>query len=1041
MELGHADTLSSGETESDPTFVVETGQYELGVQLGRGGMGEVHKAWDLRLGRAVALKILHQTGPSFTKRLMQEARPPARVEHPHHCRVYGVGEMEGKPFISLQLIDGPTLAQLIPRMTREQRIRAIRDIAEALHAAHRIGLVHRDVKPANVLVETTADGYKPYVTDFGLAREVEATAMTSTGVAKGTPLYMSPEQARGDTRRIDHRTDVFALGVILYEAMTGRRPFEAESTTAVINKIIGEDPVPPRSIDSSIDTDVETIVMKCLEKEPQRRYDSARALADDLQAYLVGDPIRARAAGLGYRALKKARKHRVVLAGVALMVIAGLTLVGYALVARRAAAQQAALAQSFGQEVARNDAVSRYSALLPLHDTRRERRMIESSLAALEQRMAKLGRVAEGPGRYALARGYLVMERPDDARRELEHVWQLDYRTAEVSYAFGLAYSALYQRGLSALERTDDKKLQQAHKDELERSLREPALRHLRESGPLQTEAPAYVEGLIALHEGRYPEALRKAHAAQTAVPWLYEALTLEGDVHFDIAQDDWDNGDGKASMAQLVEAGRAYRAAIDVARSSVAALDGDCRRLVRTLEVLAPSDASLLPTAEDALGACERALTALPGASAILAEKVIALGLVAQYAAEHNGDAPAAWAATLRAVDDALAAGPHDLSVLLAASRVERIYGDYQLAHGEDPRPTLERGSGFAREAARLDPHGSVPLMLLSFMMTLAGDWESTHGVDPRVSYAAATDAATQAQALLASSFRPFNAAGLAYLGKAAWERSNGIDPTPDVTLAVSSLEKMTQLSPGLYVGHADLCEAFTTLAEYQIARVVDPSVALSRAHGACAKAAELGPAWAGNFDGIALVLLDEARWQFAHSVDPTEKLSEALKWTDRALLIDHAHELSFRRIGQIRLLRARWELHARRSPTASLDEARGAFESSLRLNKNAETLRGLAEQHSLRARANAAAGRAVDDEVAAGLSVCDAALALNPRLGEAVLERGILQLILARAKVGAARAEARGRARESLNRALQLDANLEREARPLVEEAAHLR
>src|SRR4051812_41918745 len=360
--------VSSGPIE------IDSERYQLLELLGRGGMGEVHKAWDPRLGRHLALKVMREATPEQAVRLVSEARSQARVDHPNVCKVYGVGELANKlPFIALQFIEGKTLSAVAKEMTREERIAIIRDVADALHAAHRQGLVHRDVKPSNILVEKRESGWHPYVTDFGIARELDAPGLTKTGAITGTPLYMAPEQARGQAAQIDRRTDVYGLGATLYELLCGRRPFEAENTLDVMWKLLNEDVVPLRKIDPSIPVDLETIVGKCLEKEPARRYESARALADDLKAWIDGDPIHARRTSLAYRILKVARKHTAMVSAGAVLLVAAVAGGAYALHARTVAAEQARLANAFGQEVERNDAVARYAALLPLHDTGKER--------------------------------------------------------------------------------------------------------------------------------------------------------------------------------------------------------------------------------------------------------------------------------------------------------------------------------------------------------------------------------------------------------------------------------------------------------------------------------------------------------------------------------------------------------------------------------------------------------------------------------------------------------------------------------------------
>ena len=269
-------------------------KYETAVLLGKGAMGEVYKAYDPVLQRYVALKYLRKDDPGLAERLLREARLQARVGHELVCKVYEVGSDEGRPFIAMQYIDGRTLEQAAPEMTLREKLGVIRDVCEAVHAAHETGLIHRDLKPQNVMVERRADGvFRPHVLDFGLAREDDASGTTESGGMAGTPSYMAPEQARGDIRSLDRRTDVYALGAVLFRLAVGRPPFEGSHMDIAV-AVLHANPVPPRRLAPDLPADVETIILKCLEKEPEHRYATAHALGRDLQRFLDGQPIEAR---------------------------------------------------------------------------------------------------------------------------------------------------------------------------------------------------------------------------------------------------------------------------------------------------------------------------------------------------------------------------------------------------------------------------------------------------------------------------------------------------------------------------------------------------------------------------------------------------------------------------------------------------------------------------------------------------------------------------------------------------------------------------
>jgi serine/threonine-protein kinase len=285
-----------------PKDCPEVHGYEILGELGRGGMGVVYKTQQVKLKRLVALKMVlagGHAGPDQLDRFRIEAEAVARLQHPNIVQIYEVGENAGLPFFSMEFVTGSSLAKKVeagPLPPREAA-RLTEVLARAVQHAHQRGVVHRDLKPANILLDQ--EGVAK-ITDFGLAKRLEAEdgVHTRSGAVMGTPSYMAPEQALGLTAQLGPLVDVYALGALLYELLTGRPPFKAATVLETLQQVIGDAPVPPRRLNPAVPADLETVCLKCLEKEPQRRYASAAELAADLERFLAGEMIVARSVNL-----------------------------------------------------------------------------------------------------------------------------------------------------------------------------------------------------------------------------------------------------------------------------------------------------------------------------------------------------------------------------------------------------------------------------------------------------------------------------------------------------------------------------------------------------------------------------------------------------------------------------------------------------------------------------------------------------------------------------------------------------------------------
>ncbi len=310
--------------EPSPVVISAAERYEIGALLGAGGMGEVFAAHDRQLDRPVALKLLDAADAATRDQCLREARAQARVRHDNVLEVYDSGELDGRPFIALRRVDGKTLEEIRGDTSLEQQVALLIQVADGLHAAHLTGLVHRDVKPSNVLVEETASGeLKAWVSDFGLAAAVAGGSADDEPLS-GTTSYLAPERL-DPANPPDRRGDVWSLGVTMYRLFTGVLPFDDELVLELLRKIRQQSPRRPRELLPALPPDLEAIVLKCLAKDPAERYPTAAELAADLRRFLAGEVVAAHVSGPAYRLTRFAIRHRgwVVFAAVA----AGLLLV------------------------------------------------------------------------------------------------------------------------------------------------------------------------------------------------------------------------------------------------------------------------------------------------------------------------------------------------------------------------------------------------------------------------------------------------------------------------------------------------------------------------------------------------------------------------------------------------------------------------------------------------------------------------------------------------------------------------------------------
>lgn len=761
------------------------GRYVHGPLLGKGGMGEVVEAWDMVLCRSVALKVLRKLDPTNMVRFMREAQLQGRIAHPNICRIYDVEAAEGNLKIAMQLIRGPNLHQFAKDLSAAEAVAIIAQVAEAVNVAHLMKLIHRDIKPSNILLDLGPDGrMTPCLCDFGLARSLAEPALSFSHALAGTPGYMAPEQISGERDRICAGSDIYALGGTLHFALLGHPPPRLAPGSR------------PRTLKPGLPRDLEKILLKCLEPEPEHRYVSAGVLADDLRRFLNRDPVQARPVGLLNRLASWGRSH----ARPALAVAAGALVLGLGAAAllriqlrNRAAVRDAVRQIALDTSEWERDLV--YQNGSAETGPRRTDPLARNLEIRIQADLATLGAAFQGPGHAALGRIHFLRGDFAQSSRELAAGWRLGCRNRAAGLELALArVLAAWNEGGTAPPAGE----------ELSSLL--PGVEIADRSGP-----PSLPRALAAFARRDYLLAAAEAGAYHKAHTWHRESTMLKSASLHALAGERLKAGFPPEAETLLQDALLSLEARLEPKGGGA----GD--PVSHHAYFLAARRLAELQLGEGTLGSaflrhltqrCDRALTLDPDHPGLqedwLALRLIAARRLGEVGMDRFPQLDAALVFLGTRVLEPSAPG-------LQAERMAIYWqlAEQRLAHGEDAESALAEA---LKDSARPSLAGDVRL---GDVLICKARMEAARGLDPRPTV-------ERAQSLLAPLLQDgpcwplADTAAEGWLLRAEWEQGHGLDPGASVQEATAQLERTLEAFPG--DPRANALQGLLSLLEIQV-------------------------------------------------------------------------------------------------------------------------------------------------------------------------------------------------------------------------------
>lgn len=983
-------------------------RYEFIKPLGQGAMGMVYQARDKKLDRIVALKFIRGNDQRLMARLQQEARIQARIEHPQICKVYEVGQVQAKPYIAMQYVSGQSLELVRKQMSLAEKVMVVRDVALALQEAHRLGVVHRDIKPGNILVEKSPAGhFQPVVMDFGLARAFDTNeGLTESGAVMGTPAFMSPEQASGQTKNVDRRSDVYSLGATLYDLLAERPPFVGTSVAEVLLSVLTHEPEPVRTLNTSVPQDLDTITMKCLNKEPGHRYDSARALAEDLDRYLNGESILGRKTSVWYRLRLRIRRNKLAVA-VSLISLLGLLVLGSyvaqaQLALRRVKAQaqkQQALGQRLALEMRDLEWLLRTARGMPLHSLEREKQIVRRRMSALQTELTDLGPAVRPLVHYALGRGHMALQEYPAAQRHLEQAIAQGYDAAEVHHSLGMALGKNFEQAMYEAQLSGGREWAQKQRPTLEPKYLIPAIDSLSRSRVMKLDAPLYLEVLISYYRRDFDAALRQAVQVLDQAPWMYEATKLAADIYLERALLARDGGRDREAEQTFDQAVKSYETAARVGNSDAEVYEGLAETWVRRTEMARNRGQPTEEFYAAAVSASDKILAVDPLSITALLRKAHA-GMMTAAILGSGVVSVEGYQRCQKAAEAALKQQPGNPYVQDAAANCKILENEIRRLKGQDHLPPLLEARKLLESAVKEHPHFLWGINDLGLVNGAIGNEQQRRGEPDSkelkrkelASYmaAASLDPTYQIAAMNVLVAIP----GLILETRSEKEIGDLLKLADEWLVKCRSIDSRQQQCPNNYF------QGYAFAAERLSLAGLDPKPQLAVALRFIDETRKLG----GSLQDLEQIStkthLFEARDLLQQRKDPTPSLLTMKQDLQRCFVHLSTDPLCRTLAAQAEWVAADWQVQQNKSAIATLEsalvKAKLATESP---QVYPDAWQTVAETHLRLARSKGASRQPYQQHIALGLAAADRVFAVNPNHAVGRATQGELLILAARA------------------------------------------